>query len=72
MISRLMPAVEENRFAHYSQAIEPLLPEKGGLSMQEILVRMQDEDGQTIWPATIIPCCQWKRGNLRRPTPARH
>jgi diguanylate cyclase (GGDEF)-like protein/PAS domain S-box-containing protein len=58
MISRLTHAVEENRFALYAQAIEPLFPETGRLPMQEILVRMLDEDGQTILPATFIPAAE--------------
>lgn len=58
MISRLTHAVEENQFTLYTQAIEPLFPGKGRLSMQEILVRMLDEDGEIILPATFIPAAE--------------
>jgi diguanylate cyclase (GGDEF)-like protein/PAS domain S-box-containing protein len=58
MISRLTHAVEENRFTLYTQAIEPLFPEKGRPPMQEILVRMLDEDGAIIMPGTFIPAAE--------------
>lgn len=58
MISRLTHAVEENRFTLYTQAIEPLSPGKRHLPMQEILVRMLDENGNIILPATFIPAAE--------------
>jgi len=58
MISRLTHAVEENRFTLYTQAIEPLFPEEGRLPMQEILVRMLDDDGKIILPAAFIPAAE--------------
>jgi len=58
MISRLTHAVEENRFTLYTQAIEPLFPEQGRLPLQEILVRMLDEDGEIILPAAFIPAAE--------------
>jgi diguanylate cyclase (GGDEF)-like protein/PAS domain S-box-containing protein len=58
MISRLTHAVEENRFILYTQAIEPLSPETGRPPMQEILVRMLDEDGDSILPTTFIPAAE--------------
>jgi diguanylate cyclase (GGDEF)-like protein/PAS domain S-box-containing protein len=58
MISKLTHALEENRFTLYTQAIEPLLPGKGRLLMQEILVRMLGKDGEIILPATFIPAAE--------------
>lgn len=58
MIARLTHAIEENRFILYTQAIEPLFPEKGRPPMQEILVRMLDEVGEIVMPATFIPAAE--------------
>lgn len=58
MITRLTHAAEENRFTLYTQAIEPLFPENGHPPMQEILVRMLDENGGIIMPAAFIPAAE--------------
>ena len=55
-VSKLNAALEENRFELYIQEIRPLGKET--YSKGEILLRMKDEEGNTIMPADFIPAAE--------------
>jgi len=55
-ISRITEALENDRFRLYCQAIKPLTPE--GEPHHEILLRLQDEDGELILPGAFIPAAE--------------
>jgi len=54
--SRLNQALEDNRFCLYAQSIEPL---DGNISGHyELLIRMVDEEGNTIPPGAFLPAAE--------------
>lgn len=55
-ISHLINALEEDRFVLYSQKIVSL--KEKNLNHYEILLRLQDEDGNLISPTTFIPAAE--------------
>ncbi|HSC83968.1 MAG TPA: EAL domain-containing protein [Pseudomonas sp.] len=55
-VQRIHRALEENRFRLYAQRIVPL---QGGQDEHvEILLRLQDEDGELIGPGSFIPAAE--------------
>ncbi|HWN17769.1 MAG TPA: EAL domain-containing protein [Gemmatimonadales bacterium] len=61
-INRLAQALDEGRFHLYAQSIMPLLPESGGRTRYEILLRLPDERGNLQPAASFLP--QAERYNL--------
>lgn len=57
-VSRLVKALEEDRFCLYSQAIAPTQPDSGKADHYEILIRMTDENGVIIPPGMFIPAAE--------------
>lgn len=57
-VSRLVKALEEDRFCLYSQAIVPAQPDSGKPDHYEILIRMTDENGGIIPPGVFIPAAE--------------
>jgi len=57
-VSRLVKALEEDRFCLYSQAIAPAQPDSGKPDHYEILIRMTDENGALIPPGMFIPAAE--------------
>ncbi|NET30729.1 MAG: EAL domain-containing protein [Cyanothece sp. SIO1E1] len=53
--SRLVQAIEENRFCLYCQAIVPIRPARKLQKDYEILLRLVDETGQLVTPMAFIP-----------------
>ena len=56
-VSKLSKALDENRFELYIQEIRPLSAENN-FSKGEILIRMKDEEGNTVMPADFIPAAE--------------
>ncbi|HAK45174.1 MAG TPA: two-component system response regulator [Spirochaeta sp.] len=57
-VSKLSKALEENRFELYIQEIRPLSGDSVNFSKGEILIRMKDEEGNTVMPADFIPAAE--------------
>lgn len=62
-LPRIFKALEENRFVLYHQPISPLNPDgaNGGVNRgesAEVLLRLQDEDGQIVAPGAFIPAAE--------------
>jgi diguanylate cyclase (GGDEF)-like protein len=57
-IPRLRLALQEGRFALYSQQIHPVGGQHGRGSHQELLVRMLDEHGGVVPPMAFIPAAE--------------
>jgi diguanylate cyclase (GGDEF)-like protein/PAS domain S-box-containing protein len=57
-VSRLVKALEEDRFCLYSQAIAPAQTDSGKADHYEILIRMTDENGALIPPGMFIPAAE--------------
>ncbi|MDP3176926.1 MAG: diguanylate cyclase, partial [Spirochaetaceae bacterium] len=57
-ISKINSAIEENRFALWYQAIEPLNPALGLGRKAEILLRLVNEDGSISRPGDFIPAAE--------------
>jgi diguanylate cyclase (GGDEF)-like protein len=57
-VSRLQRALEEGRFALYSQEIIPIKGQAPRGSHHELLVRMLDEHGMVIPPMAFIPAAE--------------
>jgi len=57
-VTRIRMALEQERFCLYAQSIAPLQPDgQRGLHF-EVLLRLRDEQGQIISPATFIPAAE--------------
>jgi diguanylate cyclase (GGDEF)-like protein/PAS domain S-box-containing protein len=56
-VQRIHSALQEDRFRLYAQRILALGEEPGGVHM-EILLRLEDEDGQLIEPGSFIPAAE--------------
>ena len=56
--SRISKALEQDRFRIHAQSICPLNTTADNTARIEILVRMEDEDGQLIPPAAFIPAAE--------------
>ena len=56
-VSRITKAIDEDRFRLYYQTIQPIIPGAQG-AHYEILLRMLDEDGKIISPASFIPAAE--------------
>lgn len=57
-VSRIVKALEENRFCLYRQAIAPIQPDNLATHHYELLLRMQDEKGQLVLPMAFIPAAE--------------
>ena len=57
-VSRIVQALEENRFRLYYQAICPIQPEADASCHYEVLLRMEDERGRTVMPMAFIPAAE--------------
>lgn len=57
-VARIPKALEENRFRLYSQPIVPTTPTKGKSEHCEVLLRLEDENGNLIMPMTFIPAAE--------------
>jgi diguanylate cyclase (GGDEF)-like protein len=55
-VSRLQKALREDSFLLYGQAIEPLRP--GAPPHLEVLLRLRDDDGGVLAPASFIPAAE--------------
>jgi len=53
-LQKLQGALKENRFQLFHQAIVPAYGIDGGGPAMEVLVRLQDEDGQQVPPAEFV------------------
>jgi diguanylate cyclase (GGDEF)-like protein/PAS domain S-box-containing protein len=58
LISRITHAVEENRLVLFRQHIRPLRADVTRPPMNEVLVRMLDEDGRMLMPMAFIPAAE--------------
>jgi diguanylate cyclase (GGDEF)-like protein/PAS domain S-box-containing protein len=56
--SRISDALEQDRFKLYAQSIHPLDPASNNHTHIEILVRMEDENGRLLPPASFIPAAE--------------
>ncbi|NQD37551.1 EAL domain-containing protein [Permianibacter sp. IMCC34836] len=56
-VSRIVQALQQDRFQLWAQRIAPVLPGNGG-GHQEILVRMVDVDGSLIPPGMFLPAAE--------------
>lgn len=56
--SRISDALEQDRFKIYAQSIHPLDPASNNHTHIEILVRMEDENGRLLPPASFIPAAE--------------
>ena len=56
--SRISQALEQDRFRIHAQTICPLDSAANNTALIEILVRMEDENGQLIPPAAFIPAAE--------------
>ncbi|WP_413437412.1 EAL domain-containing protein [Sulfuriferula sp. GW1] len=56
-VSRITKAIDEDRFRLYFQTIRPIISGAQG-AHYEILLRMLDEDGKIISPASFIPAAE--------------
>ena len=56
--SRISEALEQNRFRIHAQPIYPLDPASGNSKHIEILLRMEDENGHLVPPASFIPAAE--------------
>ena len=56
--SRISEALEQNRFRIHAQSIYPLDAARSGSAHIEILVRMEDENGYLVPPASFIPAAE--------------
>ncbi|MDF0555785.1 EAL domain-containing protein [Kamptonema sp. UHCC 0994] len=57
-VGRINQALEENRFCLYSQTIAPLAEDCIGEIHCEILLRMLDETGEIVSPASFMPAAE--------------
>ncbi|MHB1332440.1 MAG: EAL domain-containing protein [Sulfuriferula sp.] len=56
-VSRITKAIDEDRLRLYYQTIQPITPGTQG-AHYEILLRMLDEDGNIVLPASFIPAAE--------------
>lgn len=56
-VSRITKAIDEDRLRLYYQTIQPIIPGTQG-AHYEILLRMLDEDGNIVSPASFIPAAE--------------
>lgn len=57
-VSRVVKALEEDRFCLYAQRIAPADPQRSSRDRYEILLRMKDEDGQIVSPGAFMPAAE--------------
>lgn len=57
-VQKITQALAEDRFTLYCQTIKPLMTETNNVSHFEILIRMQDEEGNLITPQNFIPAAE--------------
>lgn len=57
-VTRIHQALEENRFRLYHQVIVPIRPQAEAMEHYEILLRLQDEEGNLVPPMAFIPAAE--------------
>ncbi|NMG57798.1 EAL domain-containing protein [Geitlerinema sp. P-1104] len=57
-VSRIVKALEEDRFCLYAQAIIPADPQRRSRDRYEILLRLEDEDGNIVTPGAFMPAAE--------------
>jgi EAL domain-containing protein (putative c-di-GMP-specific phosphodiesterase class I) len=57
-VTRLVQALEDNRFRLYTQSIIPVIPTQPDGEHYEVLLRLQDEAGQLVSPMAFIPAAE--------------
>jgi diguanylate cyclase (GGDEF)-like protein/PAS domain S-box-containing protein len=57
-VTRIRAALDQERFCLYAQSIAPLQPDSHRGLHFEVLLRLRDEQGQIISPATFIPAAE--------------
>lgn len=57
-VSRIPKALEENRFCLYYQPIIPLSSDDTYSEHREVLLRLEDEDGNIVLPMAFIPAAE--------------
>lgn len=57
-VLRIPKALEENRFRLYSQPIVPIIQTQGKSEHCEVLIRLEDENGNIIMPMAFIPAAE--------------
>ena len=58
LVEQLHRALEDDRLALYQQEIVPLEPELAGGNFHEVLVRMTDETGRNVAPASLLAAAE--------------
>ncbi len=57
-VSRIVKALEDDRFCLYAQRIIPADPQRRSRDRYEILLRLQDEDGNIVSPGAFMPAAE--------------
>ncbi|USR92094.1 EAL domain-containing protein [Phormidium yuhuli AB48] len=57
-VSRIVKALEEDRFCLYAQPIIPADPQRRSRDRYEILLRLEDEDGNIVTPGAFMPAAE--------------
>jgi diguanylate cyclase (GGDEF)-like protein/PAS domain S-box-containing protein len=57
-VTRLKLALDENRFVLYSQPVVQVAAPTAGPAMQEVLLRLHDEDGTLVPPGAFLPAAE--------------
>lgn len=57
-VLRIPKVLEENRFRLYSQPIVPIIQTEGKTEHCEVLIRLEDENGNIIMPMAFIPAAE--------------
>ena len=57
-VSRINRALEENRFHLVFQPIVPVAGLESLRNHYELLLRLEDEDGSTVWPDSFLPAAE--------------
>ncbi len=57
-VSRIVKALEEDRFCLYAQRIVPADPQRRSRDRYEILLRLQDEHGNIVSPGAFMPAAE--------------
>jgi diguanylate cyclase (GGDEF)-like protein len=57
-VGRINQALEDNRFALWSQKIVPAQSDSGGADHFELLLRLIDERGETVLPGAFLPAAE--------------
>jgi diguanylate cyclase (GGDEF)-like protein/PAS domain S-box-containing protein len=59
VLSQLHTAFEHDRFVLFQQSIRPLRDESASTAFYELLIRMQNENGELVAPGSFIPAAEY-------------